>query len=135
MTGTLNHAFPATTASAAMLRRFAVASLLWPVLVAVLLYGEWLFATWSLGHVPRPSVNDPMDIPGSRWMHIFTTLAILGAVPAALTALVLNTIAMELHKPNVLHGLIRLAAVMVSWSVLVALVRWDPGSVLLWWLD
>jgi hypothetical protein len=76
-----------------------------------------------------------MDIPGSRWMHLVTALAILGAVPAALAALVLNTIAMELHKPTALQGVFRLAAVMMSWAVLVAVVYWDPGKVVLWWFD
>ncbi len=121
--------------SAATFQRVAFVSLIWPAIVAVLLYGEWLLATWSLGHVPRPSMDDPADVAGSGWMHIFTMLAVLGAVPAAVTALVLNTIAVELHKPTVLRGLFRLVAVMMSWAVLVVLVRWDPGAVLLWWID
>jgi hypothetical protein len=135
MTDTLDYADPTTVRSDAKLPRFAVASLLWPVLVVTLLYGEWLLATWSLGHVPRPSIDDPMDIAGSRWMHIVTTLAVLGAVPAAFAALVLNTIAMELHRPTALRGILRLAAVMTSWAVLVAVVYWDPGKILFWWLD
>lgn len=135
MKDTLDGVHPPVFRSAKTFRRVAFVSLIWPALVAVLLYGEWLLATWSLGHTPRPSLDDPMDVAGSRWMHVITTLAILGAVPAALLALVLNTIAMELHQPTVLRGLLRLAAVMMSWAVLAALVHWDPGAVLLWWLD
>lgn len=135
MKGTLDYGHPPMFRSIKTFRRVAIVSLLWPALVVVLLYGEWLLATWSLGHVPRPSLDDPMEVAGSSWMHMITTLAILGAVPAAVLALVVNTIAMELHRPTVLRGLVRLATVMTSWAVLVVLVRWDPGAVLLWWLD
>ena len=135
MTDTIDYAHTTARSPSVKLRRFAVASLLWPVLVVVLLYGEWLIATWSLGHVPRPSMDDPKDIAGSSWMGPITGLAILGAVPAALAALVLNTIAIELHQPTIRRGLLRLGAVMMSWAVLVALVYWDPGHVLMWWFD
>jgi hypothetical protein len=124
-----------TRESSRALRRLAIASLLWPALVVVLLYGEWLLATWSLGHLPRPSMDDPKNIAVSNWIHFFTLAAILGAVPAALLAPVLSAIEIFVNRPTIARGLIRLAAVIVSWAVLVLLVKWDPGRVLYWWMD
>jgi hypothetical protein len=126
---------PSIRESYETLHRLAIASLLWPVLVVALLYGEWLLATWSLGHIPRPSIDDPKDIAGSNWLHVFTVLAILGALPAALLALGLNIVVIRATRPNLLRSLIRVGAVLVSWAVLVCLVKWDPGAVLYWWVD
>lgn len=121
--------------SSRTLHRFAIVCLLWPLLVVVLLYGEWLLATWSLGHVPRPSADDPKNIAGSNWMHLFTLIAIVGAVPAALLALVLSVIEIWIKRPGMVRVLDLIAALLVSWAVLVLLVKWDPGRVLYWWMD
>jgi hypothetical protein len=135
MTKAHGHAHPPIRGSTHMLRCFAIGSLFWPVLVIALLYGEWLLATWSLGHIPRPSIDDPKGVAGSSWMHILTLIAIFGAVPAAALALVLNATVISICRLTVLRGLLRIAAVMLSWAVLWALFRLDPGAVLFWWFD
>jgi hypothetical protein len=126
---------PSTRESSRTLRRMAIASLLWPALVVVLLYGEWLLATWSLGHLPRPSADDPKNIAGSNLVHFFTLAAILGAIPAALLAPVLSAIEIFVNRPTIARALVRVVAVIASWAVLAMLFKWDPGRVLYWWMD
>lgn len=135
MTGTLDYAHPTARRPNKALSRVAFLSLFLPPLVLALLYGEWILATWSLGHVPRPYLDDPKDIAGSNWMHIVTALAIVGAMPAALLAFVLNVVEIGINRPTVTRGASRIIVVIVSWVALFALFRWDPGAVLYWWFD
>ena len=135
MTGTLDYAHPTVGRPNKALRRVAFLSLLLPLIVLASLYGEWLLATWSLGHVPRPSLDDPKDIAGSSWMHIITGLAIMGAVPAGLLEFVLNVVEIAVNRPTLVRGVARMAVVIVSWVALFVLLRWDPGAVLYWWFD
>jgi len=113
-----------------------LASLFLPLLVAAPLYGEWLLATWSLGHPPRPSLDDPKDIVGSNWMHGITALAILGALPAACAALALNVLEACFNRSSGPRAVVaRMSVVIISWLALLALLRWDPGAVVYWWFD
>jgi hypothetical protein len=110
-------------------------SLFLPFLVAASLYGEWLLAWWSLGHRPQPSLDDPKGIVGSSWMHGYTALAIASSILAALTAVCLNVAEIFVNRPPIAGGLIRVNAIVLSWSALFLLLHFDPGAVLYWWFD
>ena len=108
---------------------------LYPLAATALLYSEWLLAGWSLGHIPRPALDDPKYIAGSRWLHIFTWPVVVGMVPAAVAALVLTAAFIRVNQLNFTHALVRTCVVMAPWVLLFLLLHWDPGNVLYWFLD
>jgi hypothetical protein len=109
---------------------------LWsPVLVAVAVYGEWLVSWACLGHRPRPSLDDPKGVDCSNWMYPIAALLMVGAVPAAVAALLLNLAHWRINTPPAMWGAIRLLIVVVSWAALAAVFGSDPGGVLYWWWD
>ena len=117
------------------LRRAADAILLYPVLVVLFLYGEWLLAWSVLGHPPLPSLNDPKSVPGTSWLHTLTGLVLLGGYFALSASVVFYPIVGVLPKPSPRRIVLRALAVVACWGALFALLRWDPGRVLEWWLD
>lgn len=117
------------------LRRAADAILLYPVLVVLFLYGEWLLAWSVLGHPPVPSWNDPKFIVGSSWMHGVTSLVLFGALPALSVSVVFYPIVGMFPRASPRRLAVRVLTVAASWGALFVLLRWDPGRVLEWWLD
>lgn len=107
----------------------------YPLLFLALLYGQWLLSWLVLGHPPRPSLDDPADIAGARWLYPITALVLTAFPVAAGAVLVLN--ALELRKGGFQWRrlLIRTALIACAWAGTVALLRWDPGLVMYWWLD
>lgn len=121
--------------SSKFLKRAAIGSLFFPLLITSSLYGQWLVATWKLGHFPLNNLsNDPAEST-YIWMHVVTTLFILGTIPATLTAFVLNIIDLKRNPSTRLQRVIRISLSLVSWSILYVLFYVDPGEVLSWWLD
>jgi hypothetical protein len=135
MSRTLHYAPPAHRPPSWTLALFANLTVAYPLLLAALLYGEWLLATYMLGHTPEPSVDDPKDIIGSSWMHLFTGLALLGLAPAGILALIMNALHVGYHRVYDLRLAARVAGLLVIWFGLFALLRYDPGSVVVWWFD
>jgi H+/Cl- antiporter ClcA len=110
-------------------------SLLYPLLPAILLYGEWLLARYMLGHIPRPSADDPKFIDGSSWMHPLVSLAFVGLIPGFFVALLLNLVYLADDKTGWRRRMLRIAAFLILWAGLVVLLVSDPGRVVYWWLD
>lgn len=118
-----------------LLRLAADATLLYPLLVVLCLYGEWLLAWSVLGHPPLPSLNDPKLLAGSSRLHGLTGVVLIGALPALCASVVFYPIVGILPRPSPRRIALRALAVVASWGALFALLRWDPGRVLEWWLD
>ena len=107
----------------------------YPVVVVAAFYAEWLYAWLVLGHQPRPSIDDPKDVPSSGWLSVLVIILLLGLLPAAVTALWLIAI----HAMDSDGQSRRLRAQMIGlvtlWPALVLWPRWDPCRVLEWWFD
>lgn len=117
------------------LQRGADAILFYPVLVLLVLYGEWLLAWSVLGHPPVPSWNDPKFNAGSSWLHGLTGVVLFGALPALCASVVFYPIVGILPEPSPRRIALRALTVVGSWGPLFGLLWWDPGRVLAWWLD
>ena len=131
----LQYAAPDCRSPSKALALFANLSIAYPLVTVAFLYGEWLLASYMLGHAPGPSVDDPKDIIGSSWMHLPTGLAVFGLMPAGILTLLLNAIHVAYHHIVGARLGVRVAALIVLWPGLFALLRWDPGSVVNWWFD
>ena len=107
----------------------------YPLLALGALYGQWLVSWWSLGHQPRPSLDDPKYIVGASWMHDITCLALMGCVPVGCGAAILNTLHFVRHQSSGLRLSVRTSAIAGLWLGALLLLRSDPGLVVCWWLD
>ena len=107
----------------------AHATLAYPLFPVLALYGEWLLASYLLGHIPIPGQDDPKFIDGSNWLHPIVSLAILGAGPIAIFAMVTNV------NYVATRAIQRHLWVLCLWLGMVVLIAWDPGRVIYWWLD
>jgi hypothetical protein len=129
---------PATTARQPPFRRLGLianVSMAYPLLFLALLYAQWLSSWVILGHVPRPSIDDPKDVAGASWMHWVTAIALAGLLPMLFGALVLNAIHGAAASCRWLLRIGRLIAVLTVFVGVIAWIRWDPGRVVYWWLD
>ena len=68
-------------------------------------------------------------------MHPVTFLALLGFMPAGAAALALNTLHVARHRIRESRLFVRIGVVAALWLGTFALLRWDPGLVVYWWLD
>ena len=135
MSQTLDYA---TCPTAPFSRRLAVlanVTLVYPLLLIALLYGEWLLGWLMLGHPPQPSINDPSDTLGSQWLHPVSGVALMGFFPAAAAALPLNALHVIHHQIRGRRLAVRLAMLPFTWVGAIAVIRWDPLSVAAWWMD
>ena len=135
MTEKRDHQQPLLRRLSKLLKYAAIGSLFFPLLITSALYGQWLVATWRLGHFPRNDMsNDPAEST-YLWMHLLTMLSLLGTMPATLIAFVLNIIDLKRNPSTRLQRVTRISILLVSWSVLYVLFSVDPGGVLGWWID
>lgn len=63
------------------LRGLWLLAYLYPLALISSLYGTWLIAWWELGHMPRPSIDDPASIGGLMTFFYFLPLAVLMPFP------------------------------------------------------
>lgn len=114
----------------------ANATFFYPLIVIGFLYGEWLLAWFVLGHPPIPALDDPQFIEGSSWLHNFTDSVLFGFPPVFVFGLALNFLhGMTASSTSTFQVLKRPIAFLVIWGSLIAILRWDPGDVVLWWFD
>ena len=107
----------------------------YPLLLLGSLYGQWLLSWWVLGHVPRPSLDDPTSINGASWMHVFTYFAFVGFVPAGCGAVICNAMYALNHRLRGFRLALRVIFIVVIWIGTFTLLRWDPARVGYWWID
>jgi hypothetical protein len=113
----------------------AWAGLAYPLLFAVMLYGQWLAAGIVLGHPPRPSIDDPKFVPVSTDLHVGTEVALLAIPWAMYAAAVLNVAHAVCARPAGSCMVTRFSLMVCLWAALGAIFAWDPGRVLYWWYD
>lgn len=130
----LDYSRPDSKPGSKLLSVSANATLLYPLFVGIVLYGEWFVAWLVLGHPPRPSLDDPKDIVGSSLIHNITLLALAGMLPVALAALVLNVM-VAIKRLSIGRSAMRLVVLITLWLAMFTLLRWDPGQVVYWWFD
>ena len=121
--------------STRLLNITATASLLYPLLFAACLYGQWLTSWWVLGHRPQSSIDDPKGIPMANQLMIATYFAMLAIPFAACFAISLNLALILFSRPTPPRILTRLALFLTLWSALAAIFTLDPGHVLYWWFE
>lgn len=131
----LDYAPPVVRPPSRMLAICTYVSLAYPLFLVGSLYGEWFLAWHILGHEPRCSMDDPKFINGSSWMHPITGIAIMGLAPAAVGALVLNTLYVINRRPRGRQLLVHILCLSALWLGMIALLRFDPHPVLEWWFD
>ncbi len=130
----LDYASHAPTPHSRLVCISANMTLLYPFWIVIVLYGEWLVAWLVLGHPPEPSLDDPLHIHSANWIHGVTGVSLVSAIPVMIVALALNLLVI-IRQSFVGRGIVRLLAVLVLWSALFVLLRWDPGAVVDWWMD
>ena len=130
-----SHDAPAESVRSHRLAAAARLSLLFPLVVLASFYAEWLLASLVLGHPPRPSMDDPMDVPGMNWLHVGTGVALLAMLPMGLVALALNTYEASSRGLSGRVAGRRAVLVLALLAGAIAWMRWDPGRVMEWWWD
>ena len=110
-------------------------SLAYPVLFAILLYGQWLTAWAVLGHPPRSSLDDPAQVPVAGTMYVATAISLLAIPLAGCAAIALNATHALFARPTTPRVVARFVLLAVLWAGLATVFIWDPGRVLYWWFD
>ena len=106
---------------------------LYPILLVISIYGTWLAAWISLGHTPRPSLDDPkdigivVDVP-----YLISGLLMMGIPVGALAGLALPLLASHVSWLKRTSFFLLMAC---SWGLAIAFLRWDPLLVIQWFMD
>jgi hypothetical protein len=105
----------------------------YPGLMMISFYGTWFIAWSVLGHMPRPSLDDPKCISiAVDISYVFAGLLLVGFPAAALLGVMLQLFFTDRSWPKKLS----LSLVLVGvWIVTIAFLRWDPWSVTEWYMD
>ncbi len=99
-------------------------------------YATWLAAWMVLGHPPRPSIDDPMQISG--WVdvpYVVTEILLVGfpiAVIGGVAATFRHARVRHLSRPASLGWALLLAEI---WCGVILVFRFDPMHVVNWLLD
>lgn len=107
-----------------------------PVLV-LLHYITWTWGRISLGHWPRPSLDDPKDIAG-LWIPYYLTVLFQLLLPfAALIPLgrAVASVARVTRQPNPIGHVIEAALATALLLASLLYLRWDPHHVTAWFSD
>lgn len=114
--------------------KLAIAVWCYPLLLIAILYLTWLSAWFSLGHRPRPSLDDPTEInAGVTAIYTMAGIVLVGFPAAALIGTITQLFFVKSRSWSR-----RLAAsilLIVFWSAVVMFLRWDPFSVMMWYMD
>jgi hypothetical protein len=110
--------------------------LAYPMVLPLAFYATWLAGRWSLGHWPRPSLDDPkslgamVDIP-----YAITFLLLFVGLPAFAVA-VLALVGESWRNGSRRAGASLISAVaLTSMIASIAFLRWDPLRVGEWFFD
>ncbi len=113
-----------------------VATWLYPVVLIASFYATWVIAWGMLGHMPRPSLDDPKYISG--WVvvpHDITTLLMI-AFPGALAGGVFWTVWSGVQrKLRNLTTASALTLLITLWIAAITFLRVDPLRVGDWFMD
>jgi hypothetical protein len=105
----------------------------YPVSLVAAIYGTWMVAFFELGHIPRPSLDDPRQLGTA--LHIPYAIAglLLTAFPVAAVAGVILQLSMPRRTWS--RRFISTAFFVTYWVVIIVFLRWDPMHVAEWLMD
>lgn len=105
----------------------------YPVVLIASFYATWFVAWFALGHMPRPSLDDPKSISILVDFPYVLTGILLVAFPGA----AIVGIAFQLFAPNRTwpKRLIGCALLVTLWAAALLMLRWDPMHVGDWYMD
>ena len=106
---------------------------IYPALLIVSVYGTWGVAWLTLGHSPRPSIDDPSQIGTAVDVHSLMTRVFLISFPVA----AICGVGIQFFIPGRrwLWRFVSAALLIIEWVLVVAFLRWDPLDVMEWFLD
>lgn len=113
----------------------ATALLLYPVALVGSFWATWQVAHLSLGHAPRPSLDDPKyinDVVGS--LHLGTTLMLLLLPGFALSSLLFGATA-AFDRARAGKRLLVATGSAVLLTAAILLLRADPFRIVTWFMD
>jgi len=96
-------------------------------------YFSWLVAWISLGHQPRPNLDDPKYIN----LAVSTAVVISGLFLVSIPALAIGLPTLQIASAGRSHAA-RIVYAAVTFSILAGIVmmfRWDPLDVIEWLMD
>jgi len=103
------------------------------MLPAASIYFTWLVAWLTLGHPPRPSLDDPRQIsPIVNIVYFIAVLFLVSLPVSVITGPIVQLIDAGRSLP------IRVTYATISFFVSVGailLLRWDPLDVVYWYMD
>lgn len=107
----------------------------YPILILGVFHLFYCFAWFSLGHPPRPSLDDPKNI--SAFLSVCYLLPSLMLVVSP--AVLVGTVGIEIARGGLAcfdgARLLRLVFVFMIWVIAFAYVRWDPLRLFDWYMD
>lgn len=128
------------TTGARWLTAYAWVTALYPLFAIGLVYICWFAAWYELGHVPRPSLDDPKDIDGLAAPAYLAAAIGLHALGAAFfTAVPLCLVRayawMTIRPRRHWAATVLMLAGITAWALAFVLSSIDPGGVLFWFFD
>ncbi|MEY2546579.1 MAG: hypothetical protein QOG48_1696 [Verrucomicrobiota bacterium] len=119
-----------------MVRAIRIYTLGYPFALVAALFATWFTARVSLGHWPRPSVDDPKQIGG--WFDVPYTITGILLIPGlvafivAVAALVYRAYRRPLERSRLLTTAVVSVLLMVAADLYL---RWDPLRIGDWFMD
>lgn len=119
-----------------MVRAIRAYALGFPFVLPIALYSTWVAARLSLGHWPRPSLDDPKHIgPWVDIPYVITRLLLIVGLPifaVVVIALVYRAFRDESRRKNLLLTATASVLFMIAG---ISFLAWDPFGVGDWFMD
>lgn len=105
-----------------------------PLAVLGMFHLTWCIAWFLLGHLPRPSLDDPNSIHGLS-VPYFAAGLMFAVSPGVLVLCVGYELVRRPGRWLSVHRLARLLIVLLVWFAAWAYLRWDPLRMIDWYMD
>jgi hypothetical protein len=106
---------------------------LYPVSLVAAIYGTWTVAFLVLGHIPRPSLDDPKQLGIALHIPYEIAMLLLTAFPVATVAGI--ALQVSLSRRTWSRRIVLAALLVVFWVAVIAFLRWDPMHAGEWLMD
>jgi hypothetical protein len=110
-------------------------TLVFPLMVVGSFYVEWLAACYFLGHVPRPTLDDPKDIAGLGVLDDVLGVVLLVMSVAALVGMPVTGIYAVKGQFRAPETIVRFVLFVTFWVGAFVMLVADPWGVMYWWFD
>lgn len=123
------------------LRTLVWVSSIYPLLILSSFYATWLTAWCVLGHPPRPYTDDPdrlgsivRMVRGVPFLLLTVGTPLIGFIgaPLIIAGVYWN---MAQRRTSPWNGALQILAPPCAWLSAYAILQWDPGRVLVWFMD